>query len=300
LEQADVLAMLNEGLQGAPGFDDVARQAVHLDIAFIGDDDACFAIEHHQTLRDVVERGVDLHVSDFELVGFFRQRGLALGQRSLRFGQLLELIGERFEQQGTADDHQKRAGSDEDCSPPPRRQHLRFRYADVNHQGVVAQRTDRNQPRLAVEYAGRTIGASALRHGPIPGRVDRHHLNGKLVVVRMMHQYSAVVAHQRERLSLQRLDRVIYVPEVGNLRTSEDRAQELAVGTLDAPAPIDRRNIREGADYRAGNEEVSVATALGVLEKTTIGQVSLGRRPAPGRIEYAAGAVDQCDHGRLR
>jgi hypothetical protein len=52
--------------QGAAGMDELDRQAVHLDVAAVADDDACIAVEHHEALRDVVERSGELPVPDGE------------------------------------------------------------------------------------------------------------------------------------------------------------------------------------------------------------------------------------------
>ena len=65
---AGLKAHVDDFGQGSAGADAIARQIIHVDIAVVADDQPVVRIEEAQPLRHIVDRGVELEVSDAQVL----------------------------------------------------------------------------------------------------------------------------------------------------------------------------------------------------------------------------------------
>ena len=68
VERSGILAMLDQVEEVTPRLHDLGRQIVHVEVALVGGDDPCGGVIQHETLRHVVQRGVEPMLLRFQPV----------------------------------------------------------------------------------------------------------------------------------------------------------------------------------------------------------------------------------------
>ena len=141
------LAMRDDVAESAARLHDLRRQAVHLDIALVADDEPLRRIEQQQALRHVVDGGVEALL--FQPQPLLRQRCCCDSLRTTRNSM-------------TAITSIARAGRDDqepDLLAPVGQRGRRRSCVAIIDDRKIGQRARRRQPVLAIDRTGQTHGA---------------------------------------------------------------------------------------------------------------------------------------------
>src|ERR1035437_1520238 len=104
----------------------------------------------------------------------------------------MELSAQGFEKQYQAKYQEQCTGSESYCMNAPAGERCGFRYTDIDHNWIVAQRPHSNQPTFAIEIARRLILATTLQHELVPRRRCWHLIVYAILRVRVTHDDGAV------------------------------------------------------------------------------------------------------------
>ena len=151
------------------GLGRIGEHPVDTQIAFVAHKEPLILVEHAQALRHVVERRIHLGMGAGKLPRLFAQLALAVRQRSLGGGEIVELEPQSPQQEDKADQRQQRSARHHRSEPLPGRHDDRFELACVDHERITRYDADPDEARLMVPLIGRAVGATALGEGRVPG-----------------------------------------------------------------------------------------------------------------------------------
>ena len=179
-ERAGFLAMGDHVAEAATRLHDVGREAVHLEIPLVADDEMLLRIEQQQALRHVVDGGVEALL--------FQRQPL------LRRAVLLRKLADDEKQQGGDRQRGKSGDRDQDADLlAPVGQRGRCRRRSDDHKRKIRQRARRDQPVLAVDRAGEARRAAGLLEDlPLGGRTGLEVLADHLSHMRVTGEQRAV------------------------------------------------------------------------------------------------------------
>ncbi len=157
-ERAGFLAVGDHVAETATRLHDFGREAVHLEIPLVADDELLLGIEQQQPLRHVVDGGVE---------ALLLQR-----QPLLRRAVLMRKLADDEKQQRGNRQRGKSGDRDQHCDLlAPVGQCGRCRRRGDDHDRKIRQRARRDQPVLAVDRAGEARRAAGLFEDlPLDGR----------------------------------------------------------------------------------------------------------------------------------
>src|ERR1019366_5709093 len=127
----------------------------------------------------------------------------------------MELFTQGFEQERRNEHHKQRTNAENNCLLTPGRERRRFRYADIDDKGIVAQRTNSHQTSFTVEKTWRSEGPTTLQNKPIPRRFCRQFLASMNYLIRVAHDDSAVAVQKYKHLIGHRFDGFIDMLKIG-------------------------------------------------------------------------------------
>src|SRR5664279_993252 len=108
----------------------------------------------------------------------------------------MELLALGFEEKRHTERHQQCANTKRQRLDTPDRERRRFRYADIDDKGIVAQRTSSHQSSFTIEDTCRSVGPTALQNKRMPGRFCRYFLASANDLIRVANDDSAVAVQQ--------------------------------------------------------------------------------------------------------
>src|ERR1035438_8584131 len=112
----------------------------------------------------------------------------------------MELFAQDFEQERRTEQYEQCTNTESHCLNTPGRERRRFRYANGDDKGIVAQRANRHQTSFTVENTGCSIGPTTSHNEPIPGRLCRYFLARANDQIRVAYNDSAVAVQQCKHL----------------------------------------------------------------------------------------------------
>src|ERR1035437_2855254 len=127
----------------------------------------------------------------------------------------MELSAQGFEKEHQAKHQEQCSSSESYCMNAPGRERRGFRYTDIDHKWIVAQRMYSNQTSFTVEIARRSILPTTLQNELVPRRRCWHLIVHATFRVRVTHDDGAVAVQQYKRLIGQGCDRFIDLLEIG-------------------------------------------------------------------------------------
>ncbi|MGY4413766.1 hypothetical protein ACVWW4_005502 [Bradyrhizobium sp. LB7.1] len=279
VERAGVVAMLDHFAEMSAGLHDFGRQAVHLDVAPIADDQPFVLIEHQEALRHGVHRGVE---------------PLLLHREPAR-----HLAEDQIKREHEQADRQHGDGDEEFGLRAPGRQRRVERLGRDHDQRLAGQHARGDDAVLAVHRACELRGDErALEHRHLLGRSVAEILADHRVGMRNAREQLAVLMMHRDRGFLAEPARGEERFELVGRDRTRDYAVELAVRTGDAAREHDRGATAEPS----GHDFDLFLRGRVVLEPVEIAAVTdrdVGDRPAPRRVDQNAVGIEHIGAGDI-
>src|SRR5664280_2088681 len=108
----------------------------------------------------------------------------------------MKLFAQGFEEECRTEHHEQCTNTENNCLIMPGRERRRFRYADIDDKGIVAQRTNSHHTSFTVENTWRSEGPTTLQNKPIPRRLCRQFHARADYLIRVAHDDGAVAVQK--------------------------------------------------------------------------------------------------------
>ncbi len=261
------------------GLHHLGRQPVHLDVAPVADDQPLVLVEHQQTLRHRVHRGVE---------------ALLLEREPIR-----HLAEDQIEREHQQADRQHGNRDEEFRLRAPGR-HRRIQRPGRHHdQRFAGEQARGDDAVLAVDRACELRGdEGALEHRDLLRRAVAKVLPDHRLDMRNAREQLAVLVVHRDRGFLAEPGRGEEGFELLGRNRTRDQPEEFAVRARHAPREHDRRSAAEpsGHDFdlllRGG-------IVLEPVEIAAVGHRDVGDRPLPRRVDQHAAGIEQIGAGNV-
>ncbi|MHC2438586.1 hypothetical protein ACVMB0_005961 [Bradyrhizobium sp. USDA 4451] len=286
-ERAERLAMQDQVAQMASGFDDVGRQAEHVDILLVADHEPRRSVEQQQPLRHGVDCGVEVLA--------------LLGQPALRRIVLPLQLTHDQEHHHDHDQHRQHRGTELQLGlGAPVLQRAGGLRGGEDQDRKVRQRADRADILLAGgadEPPGRVAAeADDLAEQRLVGDVAADHAR----ILRIARDDGAIAMDHRDHGVAVQRQRGHEILEMAGLDAAARKADDLAVAPGDLAGkdrgPVARHLAHRGLDdhgrCRPSRREF--------LEVAPVSDADVGHRPHLGRVDQPSLGVEEIEPADMR
>ena len=282
-ERTGILAVGDHLAKAATRLHDFGREAVHLEIPLVADDEMLLGIEQQEALRHVVDGGVE---------ALLLQRQPLPGRAVL-----VRKLADDKQQQGGDRQHGKSGDCDQDSDLlAPVGQCGRRRGRSDDHDRKIRQRARRDQPVLAVDRAGETRrAAGSLEYLPLGSRTGLEVLADHISHMRITGEQRAVaVVHGDGGVGSERYGCEEFF-EVDGFDAAADDAEEFAFRPGDLARDHRGPGAGDAAVDRLDQHLRRLRAGLEGPEIRAVRHVDGGQRPAGRCIDQIAFGVEDVD-----
>src|ERR1022692_626944 len=108
----------------------------------------------------------------------------------------MELFAQGFDEEHRTEHHEQCTNTENNCLATPGRECRRFRHADIDDKGIVAQRLHSHQTSFTVDKTWRSEDSTTLRNNPMPRRLFRYFLASANYQIRETHDDGTVAVQK--------------------------------------------------------------------------------------------------------